>query len=188
MAKAQTTTKAKATTKPASNTRAVKKPARKPVAKKEEPSSFQWLVGNKAQGRPRQIKHAEDLWKLFLDYKLYCKQNPKLICTASLGKLVQVPHEKPLTLEGFETYCHTLGISICNYMEQRNGDAYADFYEVVTYIRMQIRGEQIEGAMIGQYNGNIVARVNQLAERSENINTNVEVPLFPDVQEDNSNQ
>jgi hypothetical protein len=66
-------------------------------------------------------------------------------------------------------------------MEQRNGDAYADFYEVVTYIRMQIRGEQIEGAMIGQYNGNIVARVNQLAERSENINTNVEVPLFPDV-------
>jgi hypothetical protein len=35
--------------------------------------------------------------------------------------------------------------------------------------------------MIGQYNGNIVARVNQLAERSENINTNVEVPLFPDV-------
>lgn len=160
-----------------------KTPAKKTVKKPElvNDSGIHFLMGSKKLGRPRQIAQPEDLWKLFLEYKEWCKQNPKLIYTASLGKLVQVPHEKPLTLEGFETYCHGKGVSICNYMEQRNGDAYADFYEVVTYIRTQIRGEQIEGAMIGQYNGNIVSRVNHLAERTENINTNVEVPLFPDV-------
>lgn len=163
--------------------------ARKPKAEPKVIEGIEFLVGNnekKRVGRPRQLKYPEDLWKLFLEYKQFCADNPRVTYTASLGKLVKVPHEKPLTIEGFEMFAHTKGVSVYNYLENKNG-AYEEFYHVTLYIRAHIRGEQIEGALIGVYNGNIVARVNHLAERNENINTNVEVPLFPDVQADDSN-
>jgi hypothetical protein len=40
--------------------------------------------------------------------------------------------------------------------------------------------------MAGIYNASITARLNNLVEKKEI--TNVEQPLFPDVQEDNGNQ
>lgn len=167
-----------------------RKPAPKKTAEKAEEKDIDFLVGVNAKnpkGRPRQIKYPEDFLKLFDEYKIYCLENPRFTYTASLGKVVKVPHPKPLTIEGFETFAHTKGISVCNYLENRN-DAYLDFYDVVTRIKREIRGDQIEGGMIGEYNGNIVSRVQRLTDVTENINKNIEVPLFPDVQEDHSDK
>lgn len=167
-----------------------RKPAPKKTAEKAEEKDIDFLVGVNAKnpkGRPRQIKYPEDFLKLFEEYKIYCLENPRFTYTASLGKVVKVPHPKPLTIEGFETFAHTKGVSVCNYLENRN-DAYSDFYDVVTRIKREIRGDQIEGAVVGQFNSSIVARINGLTEKTENINRNIEVPLFPDVQEDHSNK
>jgi hypothetical protein len=42
--------------------------------------------------------------------------------------------------------------------------------------------------MVGQYNPSITQRLNGLTEKTENVNKNVEVPLFPDVSQDNSDK
>ena len=63
---------------------------------------------------------------------------------------------------------------------------YKRFSTIVTRIRKEVRNDQIGGGMAGIYNPSITARLNNLVEKKEI--TNVEQPLFPDVQEDNGNQ
>jgi hypothetical protein len=167
-----------------------KKPAPKKRTVKSDPKEIDFLVGVNAKnpkGRPRNFKDPGEIWKLFEEYKIYCSENPRFTFTASLGKIVKVPHFKPLTIEGFETFCYSKSLTISHYFENREG-RYSEFCDIVTRIKREIRGDQLEGAFVGQYSSNIVARINGISEKTENINRNIEVPLFPDVQEDNSNK
>jgi hypothetical protein len=167
-----------------------KKPAPKKRTVKSDPKEIDFLVGVNAKnpkGRPRNFNDPDQIWKLFEEYKIYCSENPRFTFTASLGKIVKVPHFKPLTIEGFETFCYSKSLTISHYFENREG-RYSEFCDIVTRIKREIRGDQLEGAFVGQYSSNIVARINGISEKTENINRNIEVPLFPDVQEDNSNK
>jgi DNA polymerase II small subunit/DNA polymerase delta subunit B len=55
---------------------------------------------------------------------------------------------------------------------------YEEYIPICTRIRKEIRQDQIEGGMVGQYNPSITQRLNNLKEQVEQ--TNIEQPLFPE--------
>lgn len=102
---------------------------------------------------------------------------------------VLIPTASPFTLTGL---CLFLGVNTKyfsdfeNGLDVKNNEIDKDFSEVVTHIREAIFTQKFEGAAVGAYNPNIIARDLGLIDKSENKLT-VEQPLFPDVPTDNRN-
>lgn len=129
------------------------------------------------RGRPRNLDSPEQLYELFEDYKRYTKANPRLKIIHG-GKDFEErvePLEVPLTMEGFEIYCWNEVGEVEQYF--KNVDKrYSEFIPICSHIRKEIRKDQIEGGMVGQYNPSITQRLNNLKEQVEQ--TNIEQPLF----------
>jgi hypothetical protein len=102
--------------------------------------------------------------------------------------MVKEPLERPLTLEGFETYLFEKDIisDVSDYFENKD-DRYSDYVPICRMIKKIIRKDQIEGGMVGQYNPSITQRLNNLVEKTQ-TDLKVEQPLFPDVHKDNSDK
>jgi hypothetical protein len=99
--------------------------------------------------------------------------------------MVAEPLEVPLTLEGFEIWTlNKFGFHIEQYFKNVE-KRYEEFVPICTHIRKEIRRDQIEGGMVGQYNASITQRLNGLTEKVENTIV-AEQPLFPDVQENDT--
>lgn len=136
-----------------------------------------------AIGRPKNIDSPEILWGYFLQYKKLVKNNPILV-KDWVGKdadQVYKEKEKPLTIEGFENYLEDQEVinNLSNYFANTN-DAYSEFSTICSRIKRNVRQDQIEGGMVGIYNPSITQRLNSLVEKTENTNTNIEQPLFPE--------
>lgn len=132
-------------------------------------------------GRPRNVDTPEAMYELFSLYKTYIENNPrhKYTINQRTGEMVMEPLRIPLTLDGFEVFIYNkFGYYIEQYFKNLN-KSYEEFLPICTHIRKEIRQDQIEGGMVGQYNPSITQRLNNLAERTET--THVEQPLFPDV-------
>jgi len=139
-------------------------------------------------GRPRILNSPDELYELFERYKREVKANPRIKSVFG-GKEFEEraePLERPLTMEGFELFCYDEVGMVEQYF--KNVDKrYEEFIPICSRIRKAIRQDQIEGGMVGQYNPSITQRLNGLTERVENTIV-TEQPLFPDVQENDSNQ
>jgi hypothetical protein len=128
------------------------------------------------------------LLELFEKYKTKVHENPRYnYQLAKDGSVVPVPLRVPLTMEGFRIFCYKEIGSIKHYFENTD-NSYVEYLPICSHIREEIRSDQIEGGMVGQYNASITQRLNGLVDKQENTNLNKEVPLFPDVQENDSNQ
>jgi hypothetical protein len=128
-------------------------------------------------GRPRNLDSPEQLYELFERYKRDVKANPRIKSVFG-GKEFEEraePLERPLTLEGFELFCWDEVGCVEDYFKNTN-KAYDEFSPICSRIRKEIRRDQIEGGMVGQYNPSITQRLNNLKEHVEQ--TNVEQPLF----------
>ena len=113
------------------------------------------------------IETPEILWKLFEDYRVKTINNPR--CNYQLdkfGNLVAIPLRVPLTIEGFKNYCHNEIGSIKHYLDNTD-NAYENYRPICTRIKQEIRQDQIEGGMVGQYNASITQRLNGLTEKQE---------------------
>lgn len=133
------------------------------------------------------IETPEKLWELFEDYKKDVKNNPRYRTqfVGRDGNQALEPLERPLTFEGFKNFCYYLVGCVNQYFD--NADKrYNDYINICTRIKQEIRQDQIEGGMVGQYNPSITQRLNGLTEKIEN--TNIEQPLFPDVPKNNSDK
>ena len=128
-------------------------------------------------GRPRNLNSPEQLYELFERYKADVKANPRIKYVFG-GKEFEEraePLERPLTMEGFEIFCwHEVG-DVEQYFKNIN-KAYNEYLPICSHIRKEIRRDQIEGGMVGQYNPSITQRLNGLKEQVEQ--TNIEQPLF----------
>lgn len=134
-------------------------------------------------GRPRKIDSPETLLKLFRQYKTWVKDNPRYKYTLNQrsGEMVAEPLEVPLSMEGFEVYCYNKhDIWVEHYIVNKN-QAYEEFCDISAYIKREIRSDQINGGLVGQYNANLTARLNGLTEKTETTVT-MEMPLFPEEQ------
>ena len=119
------------------------------------------------------IKTPEELWQLFEDYRKEVKGNPriKVEYVGKEGERVKTPIERPLIIEGFKVYCYEHIGTVDHYFKNTDG-AYEDYRPIITRIRETIRNEQIDGGMVGCYNSNLTARLNNLKEQTENTNNN----------------
>lgn len=87
------------------------------------------------------------------------------------AKKVERKTETPYTLSGLCLYIR------CNkhYFNDFKTNCSEGFSEVIARIEEIIQTQQIEGALVGAFNSNIVARLNSL---SENIKTKDETPII----------
>jgi len=133
--------------------------------------------------KKKYIESPDILWDYFLQYKKLVKDSPILV-KDWVGKdadQVYKEKEKPLTIEGFENYLEDQEIvsHLSNYFANTN-NAYSEYLTICSRIKRNVRQDQIEGGMVGIYNPSITQRLNSLVEKTENTNTNIEQPLFPD--------
>jgi hypothetical protein len=125
------------------------------------------------------IETPEILWDWFCEYVQWCKDNPriKIEYVGKDGDRVETPLERPLTIEGFKILCFEKGCDIQRYWNNVEG-AYNEYVTIITRIRDIIRENQISGGMVGIYNPNLTARINNLKESTENINTNTNISIL----------
>jgi hypothetical protein len=121
--------------------------------------------------RPKGTKYIETpekMWQLFEDYRREVKNNPRIINVFG-GKDFEERQnrlERPLTFEGFYNYCYKVIGCIDQYFENRDA-RYTDYIAICRAIKLEIKQDQIEGGMVGQYNPSITQRLNGLTEKVE---------------------
>lgn len=128
-----------------------------------------------AKGNGKYISDADQLWEYFEKYTEEVKSNPYKVkdWVGKDGFEVKREKERPLTLEGFSSYCfrnHITG-NIHDYFGNKNGK-YEDYSDICRAIKEIIRQDQIEGGMAGMYNPSITQRLNGLVEKTESKNEN----------------
>jgi hypothetical protein len=114
------------------------------------------------------IETPEKMWELFLEYAKEVKENPRKKHTF-VGKDGNSEYElleRPLTLEGFKCYCYDLIGCVEQYFTNQD-NAYTEYLGICSRIKENIRRDQIEGGMVGQYNPSITQRLNGLADKLE---------------------
>ena len=119
-------------------------------------------------GRPRNLDSPEQLYELFIKYKEDVKANPRIKSVFG-GKEFEEraePLERPLTMEGFEIFCWNIVGEVEDYFLNRD-KRYSEYTAICSHIRKEIRRDQIEGGMVGQYNPSITQRLNNLKEQTE---------------------
>ena len=124
----------------------------------------------KEKGDGLKVKTPEEMYQHFLDYKKYCKDNPKRVevYNQKFDKTNHISKEVPLTLNGFDIYMSKNGIigSVDDYLYNRGG-RYDEFVEIMEQIGKEIWDEQYSGAAAGVYNHAIVIRKLGLADKQE---------------------
>jgi hypothetical protein len=110
------------------------------------------------------IKTPEELYILFEGYKNSLVERE--IQKATAGGVKTEKHKPPLTISGFRVYGHKNGFSIEHYFAN-TGNAYEDYRTICKCIEDEIRTDQIEGGMVGQYNPSITQRLNGLTEKTD---------------------
>lgn len=127
--------------------------------------------------KKKYIETPEILWELFDNYKKKTYENPRYQYQLDkVGNVVPIPLRVPLTMEGFKSFCYN-EIGIVKHYFDNTDKRYEEYSPICTRIRDEIRQDQIEGGMVGQYNASITQRLNGLAEQSE-VTQKTEQPLF----------
>jgi hypothetical protein len=126
-----------------------------------------WKLRSK-HGRDKIWKDPQVLLDACYDYFQECDENPWYKNDAvrsgkDVGKVIQIPTQRPYTKAGL---CVYLGINQDTWSNYKNGDD-KDMLGVITHVEEIIEQNQLEGATVGAYNPNIVARLLGLKDRSE---------------------
>lgn len=103
----------------------------------------------------------DELGIKFDEYVEWAKNNPRQAYKVTKDGPMLVDIGRPLTLVSF---CAYAGISKATFTNYERLD---EFRPQCARVRETIESDQIEGAILGQYAQNIVARVLQLADKSE---------------------
>lgn len=114
------------------------------------------------------IETPEKLLQLFEEYKQTINENPRYKYELDKkGNAVPIPLKIPLTMEGFRVFCFNKVGSIKHYF-QNTDNSYSEYLPICSHIKEEIRMDQIEGGMVGQYNASITQRLNGLTEKIQN--------------------
>lgn len=121
-------------------------------------------------GRPKNIESPDQLWKLFRLYMKHAKANPRerQDFVGKDGDEVTRKLEKPLSWVGFEVYLfERMIISDLGDYERNKENRYAEFTTIIRAIKAYIEEDQFDGATVGIYKENIIARKLGLADKQE---------------------
>ena len=121
-------------------------------------------------GRPKSIESPEQLYMLFRKYMTWCKDNPrtKQDFVGKDGDEIERKLERPLSWVGFEAYLYErLIISDLGNYERNTDGSYKEFLPIIRALKTFIEQDQFEGAAVGIYKENIIARKLGLADKQE---------------------
>lgn len=132
-------------------------------------------------GKNKYIETPEKMWEYFEAYRKEVKANPRFKNELDkFGKIVPIPLERPITLEGFECWLNDneiisdLSHYFCN-LDNR----YNDYVAICSRVRRAIKDDQITGGMVGQYNASITQRLNGLADNvKQDVKVENKTPVF----------
>lgn len=120
----------------------------------------------KTDGREKNFSTG-DLWKLWCEFVIWAKENPKMQYQVSMGRPVTVPIERPLVLEEFYTWVDaTYNKTIHQYFDNLDG-AYDEYLGVVTRIKNHRYSDVAVGALAGIYNSAVSVRILGLSDRQD---------------------
>lgn len=110
------------------------------------------------------------LYELFEQYVSDCKENPRkeTFWNNRESKQCSIDKEKPLTWDGFEVWLRKNKIlsKLDDYKANKDG-RYAEYADIIRAIDKEIYVDKYEGASVGIYQHNIIARDLGLSEKSE---------------------
>lgn len=145
-------------------------------------------------GRPYKIKSANELWDKFVAYCDDIESNPWQLKTGSnsivgakdapnnsMRQEVRVL-QRAYTLHGFCAFC---GITQRWADFKKHNIERPKFEAVIMQIENVVAAQQLDGAIIHQFDGNIVARLNGFADKQEIVG---EVFKFPKLNLDDINE
>lgn len=136
--------------------------------------------------KTKYIETPEKMWQLFEEYRDYIKGNPIILVEQKKGTtiipkgfegeipdpIVELPAQRPLTMEGFQNYLDDNDIitDVTDYFENKDG-RYSEYVRICKRVKRVIRQDQIEGGMAGIYNPSITQRLNNLVEKVQEDGT-----------------
>lgn len=80
------------------------------------------------------------------------------------GTTMEVKLRVPLTKKGFAMF---LGITYQSYINYGTEESYKEYFDIIKKINAFIENEQLQGASLGLYNSNIIARLQGLKEQTD---------------------
>lgn len=133
-----------------------------------------WKLRTK-HGRDKLFSSPELLWEAACEYFQWCDDNPWIKSkkqTYDKGEFSgetneEIPTQRPYTRKGFLIYIDASE----NWLQEFKKKADSNFLGVIEKIENIIDNQQIDGAMVGVFNSNLVARIQGIKEQSE-VSTN----------------
>nr|DAN89881.1 MAG TPA: Terminase small subunit [Caudoviricetes sp.] len=129
-----------------------------------------WKLRSK-HGRDKLFATPELLWEAACEYFQWCDDNPwAVIKTKKKGNKKETestPTQRPYTLRGLMVYCDA-SEAFWRKFKKSNHEG---FLSVIERIESIIETQQLEGATVGAFNPNIIARQLGLVDKSEVNNT-----------------
>lgn len=119
----------------------------------------------------------EEIGQKFLDYLEYMESktwSKKEVLKGGqrAGEIIDVPISAPLSIQSFCVYASITHQTFLNY---ESVESYEKYFEVMAHIRKIIETNQIEGATVGAYNHNIIARLLGLSENVDHTTKGKEI-------------
>ena len=146
-----------------------------------------WQLRSK-HGRDKLFSSPEMLWEAATEYFQWCDANPWNIneqlkqkpiipkdsglkaeeIKEMLNPIVHIPTSRPYTISGFCLYVDCSQQTFFNYAKDKE---YKDFFDIITRIRECIETQQFEGATVGVFNPNIIARKLGLIDKTDHTSS-----------------
>lgn len=124
-----------------------------------------WKLRSK-HGRDKIFADPETMWIAACEYFQWCVDNPILQqnWVGKDGDEVERKLPRPFTLTALAVYFDCDEQTLKNYGTKED---HKDFFGVTTRINQVIRNQKFEGAAVGIFNANIIARDLGLADKAE---------------------
>lgn len=120
------------------------------------PTGNQFWRQRTKHGRDKLFASASLLWESAEKFFDWCDKNPWYKNEYKDGKIQKIPTARPYTLSGL---CIYLNVSESFWKEfRKNENLTEDFLSVIALIENIIRTQKFEGAAVGVFNSNIIAR------------------------------
>jgi hypothetical protein len=141
-------------------------------------NQFWKLTGHDfTKGVPKKFAEPKELWEKALEYFQWCDDHPWIVTDAAkggdrFGEHVQTPTARPYTLSGL---CLYLGINQVTLNDYGTLESHKAFHTVTHAIKEICYTQKLEGAAVGVFNANIIARDLGLTDKQEITETRFKV-------------
>jgi len=139
------------------------------------PNGNQFWKQRSKHGRDRIFETPEILWQAATEYFNWVDAHPwwknEAVKSGDMaGEIIKVPTARPYTMQGLCLFLHVNTVYFNKFeksLEGRKDDASKDYCQIITRIRETIFAQKFEGAAVGAFNANLIARELGLADKQE---------------------